>query len=299
MVTPTIPPTRTSTPPSYLANGTPHNLSSTEFRDAVSGGYVLENVTVGEVLGSEARHEKTGPKYGSLRVLTSFPLFQKLPTELRHMIWKMTLTPRVVEIEFSQRHGFYSQNPLPIALKACQDSRIAVSSLYPCCFGNFIYTRQIVFNGMLDTLYISFDMQHQILHLFASLTLREAAQLQYLAIYSGIDEDDWETDIHAPEMLPTNVLRKVAPKLTSLREILVVFNILSCECGHFNISHGNSTMELVEEWPKEIIDQHECVELDIITGDVGVHELPLPPLEFEQINAPKVASIWGWRPVKD
>ncbi|KAH6673820.1 hypothetical protein B0J14DRAFT_463178, partial [Halenospora varia] len=111
-----------------------------------------------------------------------FSVFLKLPTELRHMIWKMTLRPRVVEIEFSQRHGFYSQNPLPMALKACQDSRLAVKGLYPCCFGNFIYTRQIVFNGMLDTLYISFDMQHQILHLFASLTLREATQLQYLAI---------------------------------------------------------------------------------------------------------------------
>ncbi len=57
--------------------------------------------------------------------LQRFTLFTSLPTEIRFIIWRLSLPHRVVEILASESctTGFYSQAALPAVLQACRESR--------------------------------------------------------------------------------------------------------------------------------------------------------------------------------
>ena len=88
--------------------------------------------------------------------LESFTVFPKLLKEIRYMLWLHTLEPRVVEIEYSVKHGFYSRVNVPIAMRACPKSRQAVLQCYPLSFGNILHRPTVPFNVSLDTL--CFDM---------------------------------------------------------------------------------------------------------------------------------------------
>lgn len=89
----------------------------------------------------------------TLPLLASFILFPKLPAEIRQIIWRLTLQPRIVEVKFIESRGFYTRVPTPTALQVYRDSRRALLASYPTCFGNVIYTPLILFNFSLDTLY--------------------------------------------------------------------------------------------------------------------------------------------------
>jgi hypothetical protein len=112
-----------------------------------------------------------------MALLTSFPQFSKLPTELRALIWNASLQPRVVEIMFVESRGFFTRVGSPTALRICKDFRAAVMSSYPVCFGNAMFKPRTVFNLSLDTLYIGLLVQDQVLHLVASLGIKELAEL--------------------------------------------------------------------------------------------------------------------------
>lgn len=58
--------------------------------------------------------------------LTSFTKFPDLPTEIRHLIWRLTLQPRTIELDYHRENGFISRAKIPVALKVCSDSRKAV-----------------------------------------------------------------------------------------------------------------------------------------------------------------------------
>ncbi|KAF4460979.1 hypothetical protein FALBO_12224 [Fusarium albosuccineum] len=48
----------------------------------------------------------------------------KLPTEIRYMIWDMTLSgPRVITIRMKSRNSFLCSAPIPLAMHICQESR--------------------------------------------------------------------------------------------------------------------------------------------------------------------------------
>ena len=58
--------------------------------------------------------------------LTEFIKFSELPTEIRHMIWSLTLSPRTIDLRHTTTRGFWTPVELPVALRVCQDSRNAV-----------------------------------------------------------------------------------------------------------------------------------------------------------------------------
>ncbi|KAF8855229.1 hypothetical protein BDZ45DRAFT_510100 [Acephala macrosclerotiorum] len=118
---------------------------------------------------------------------TFYP-FKRLPIELRHMIWRFSLEPRVVEarwkstktandsildqndmrVRFEETNDdpadaslgpadevrYYSPAALPTAFRVCRDSRNAVDSLYPLCFSSKTHGPGIKFNLSLDILYL-------------------------------------------------------------------------------------------------------------------------------------------------
>lgn len=74
---------------------------------------------------------------------------------------KLALEPRVVKVDFDSHvldgfiadfdtsllePGFSSRVPVPAGLRVCQDSRAAVESLYPLCFGNYLWGARIRFD---------------------------------------------------------------------------------------------------------------------------------------------------------
>jgi hypothetical protein len=98
----------------------------------------------------------------SLAGLQRFTLFTSLPPEIRFIIWRLSLLPRIVEILASNFcAGFYSQAALPAALHACWESRQAVEALYPSCFGSFLQPERVRFNFDLDTLYLDISQEEE------------------------------------------------------------------------------------------------------------------------------------------
>lgn len=230
--------------------------------------------------------------------LTSFPLFPKLPTEIRLMVWNFSLEGRTVEIKWTESRGFFSRVPTPIALRVCQDSRDAVKSKYPLSFGNVIYKPSTVFNYALDTLYIDQDVQHQALHFLASLSAEEISQIKHLAIDSFLNED-WEIGGEMEWNL-VEAYRKLASSMPALREYRIVHNLAFA--SHEEFQEGNGPMELYEDWPNGIWKQHCCDPDGLYWDDDDFecddHLLPVAVNAIRGLKVPKMGSIWGWRPVK-
>lgn len=124
-----------------------------------------------------------------------FTLFSKLPIELRTIIWKLALEPRVIEIRkfvvdcspaaetYEEDRGFFNFEAVPNVLQACQDSRRAVIAMYPLSFGSVWYKPRVRFNTELDTLYFDFDFFEHFPLFFSMLDGSSLAQkLRYVAI---------------------------------------------------------------------------------------------------------------------
>ncbi|TVY87597.1 hypothetical protein LAWI1_G007528 [Lachnellula willkommii] len=260
----------------------------------------------------------------------SFPKFPKLPVELRAMIWKFTLEARIVEIDFQETRGFYTQVETPVALRVCKDSRDAAISSYPACFGNLMFTPRTVFNFSLDTLYIGLRVQSDILHLVGSLNATEISKLQSLAIDRDINLD-LEMGGHC-EINYESCVKRAASLMPNLRVFLQVFDLvdwLEEDC----IDEGTGPMKLYLEWPTKVENMHTCPMMsggrcacgryhgidsedsdcseyyddgyDVDYEPVcGKHDLP-DEYEMEPLpsrsggrSTPKVSAIWGWRPTK-
>jgi 2EXR family len=112
----------------------------------------------------------------------TFTLFPKLPTEMRTMIWKLTLEPRMVEIDFDDEKGFYSKINYPVGLTVFQDSRQAVIGYYSLCFGSVWLPHKTRFNFSLDAIYLDKSFIEHVRLLFSSLMREEVKKIQYFAI---------------------------------------------------------------------------------------------------------------------
>ncbi|KAH7313168.1 hypothetical protein BKA65DRAFT_154496 [Rhexocercosporidium sp. MPI-PUGE-AT-0058] len=231
--------------------------------------------------------------------LKSFPLFPKLPTEIRCMIWDLGLEARTVEIQWTETRGFFTRVPTPNVLRVSRDSRGAVKLKYPLCFGNVIYKPSTIFNFSLDALYIDQDLQHQALHFLASLSSEEIAKIQYLAVDSFLNEDfeiggemEWNL---------IEAYRKLAFSMPALQEFHLVHNLV--HCTEDPIKDGDAPMELYEEWPIGVWMQHCCDSDDFHYDDDDYicedHELPDADVATAGLKVPKMGAIWGWRPIKD
>lgn len=142
---------------------------------------------------------------------TFYP-FRRLLIELRQMIWRLSLEPRMVEVLWAETDGqialmpqledlehghaepfslitdvvFFSLAKLPIALKVNQDSRNAVLPLYPLCFKSISYEAYVRFNFSLDTLYVDQGLGRFAVPLLINHKFMEAPRLQKIAISEKI-----------------------------------------------------------------------------------------------------------------
>lgn len=126
--------------------------------------------------------------------MPSISFFSKLPIELRTIIWRMTLEPRIVELEYCAS-GFFELYSDPPALLVCQDSRNAVIDQYPLCFGTTTQPARTRFNFALDTLYIDYyNIEERITLLFAIFKDHEISGLQRFAIDGDCARELWGDD---------------------------------------------------------------------------------------------------------
>lgn len=239
--------------------------------------------------------------YAGPSFLKSFTMFPKLPLEIRIIIWKLTLEPRDIELEFNQDRGFYSRIWTPAALRVCHDSRDAVQSLYPVCFGNVMFERRTVFNFSLDTLYLDTEFQVHIFPLLASMTPLELSKLQYLAVAADIDEldrIDQYVDLDTPALI-----KKAAAAMPALQELRVCYDaVWYPDGGPYEQGHGPS--KIYNEYPAELKEFHMCdhefsdwSSLDMEDIECDCMEFPNPiQLPWTIITSPKVFYAFSWRP---
>ncbi|KAG4428212.1 hypothetical protein IFR05_016303 [Cadophora sp. M221] len=276
------------TPYTQTSSSTMLQLPITQFLDMCSAGRAKWK----EIKRQERKASKMPAP------LKSFPLFPKLPTEIRMMIWDLSLEARTVEIQWTETRGFFTRVPTPNVLRVCQDSRSAVKPKYPLCFGNVIYPPSTAFNFSLDTIYVDQDLQHQALHFLASLSAEEIAKIRHLAIdhYLNLDFEiggDIEYDL-------MEAYRKLASNLPSLREYRLVHNL--GYCIDLDIREGSGPMELYEEWPMGVWMQHCCDPENVHYDDERYiceeHDLPDAGEATAGLKVPKMGCMWGWRPIK-
>ena len=178
--------------------------------------------------------------------LTSFPLFTKLPVEIRTIIWRLTLKSRVVEIEFTELRGFFTRVATPTALRVCHDSRKAVIAYYPTSFGNVMYNPRIVFNFLLDTLYFDMSFHSQVMHFLASMKEMEVRRIQSLGANSMmIWEWGGEVDVDI-----FSIMKKLVPKMVSLKEFILVFDAASWP--ELKAKEGSGPTELFPQWRESL-----------------------------------------------
>ena len=124
-------------------------------------------------------------------------LFSNLPIEIKIQIWKLTLQPRIVEIEFTNKKAVYTKAKLPTAFYVSKESRAAVERLYPSCFGSVWHKRQTRVNFDLDTIFLNGDYYNDFCHFFTLAGYSELHLIKYIAIddscqYISNDETDEE-----------------------------------------------------------------------------------------------------------
>lgn len=216
---------------------------------------------------------------------TSFTLFSKLPTELRHMIWRLSLQPRTIEIEERYDEKAYCcSSKLPSALSACRDSRAAVIDLYPYCFSSRSKSPAIRFNFSLDTLFLAGLFDGTALHLLDILTDKELFNIRHVAVDEICGWDD--QDANAQPIFWSN-LEKSINAFTGLKDLRVVLDVFACTevlpDFHYNDDEFDYLCEFYDEYPPELAHGQKPVKV------------------FRLIDTwknPKLKLVWGWRRAK-
>jgi hypothetical protein len=214
----------------------------------------------------------------------TFTLFPKLPTEIRSIIWKLTIEPRVVEMKFDDEKGFYSTIDYPVALEVCRDSRQAVIPSYSLCFGSSFYRAHTRFNFSLDTVYLDSSFLDYSRLFLVGLRDEEVSKIQHFAI-----DEMWEF-VATYESPYNETLRGINESLqcmTSLNDLIEVhrLEIWSDNCSWDGDDSGK--MEFLTELPPEL----SSAELNI---DPNLP--PDPQLKSGLIKVPnKTRAVFGHR----
>lgn len=110
--------------------------------------------------------------------LDAFHHFKKLPKELRDMIWKLAMTPRVVLIRDHNQNKFSAAANFPSGLHVCMESRETFLKHYRQCFKS---TANTYINFRIDILHL--DLYVSTTRLFLQdLDEYEHENLRYLAL---------------------------------------------------------------------------------------------------------------------
>ncbi|PMD46790.1 hypothetical protein L207DRAFT_507669 [Hyaloscypha variabilis F] len=207
-----------------------------------------------------------------------------LPPEIRFIIWRLSLSPPVVEILASDFcDGFYLQAALPVALHVCRESRQAVETLYPRCFGSFLQPERIRFNFDLDILYLDLSQEEEGLHHFLGILKEtELIRLKYVAIDSAYLGGLVDSHLQIP------ALKRALKAMTNLREMIVVCDATIGENDNYFVRrHRRAQMKFYagrdaeDNWPP-----------------ADIEELPNVQEEYRDwklSNVMKVTAMYGWR----
>lgn len=248
---------------------------------------------------------------------TFYP-FKRLPTELRQMIWRLTLIPRIVEVlwmvhdddeDDPEEHAdemvpddieYVAHAPLPVALQTCKDSRYAVLGLYPLCFPSETNDAGIRFNFSLDTLYINDDLDLVYHRFMGMLQPTEVSSIKYLALcdsagyreHSEAWDEYWEH------------LGKSIKNLPALKEFTIVVDALA-PVDIDDLPQSHPAVEVVERYYKgedvtrAIMFSEEYP--DEIRRRVQIPEDELDDEIFSQHPEQnswvqeRARLVWGWR----
>ena len=192
----------------------------------------------------------------SLAGFPRFTLFTSLPPEIRFTIWRLSLSPRVVEILASDIcTGFYAQAALPAALYVCRELRQAVEALYLTCFGSFLRPERVRFNFDLDILYLDISQEEEgLYYLFGILKEIELTCLKYIAINEAYLPDGM-VDFH----LMKAGLKRALKAIINLKEIIVIRSIIISRPNSYSLPITQIKFytkykigEAKENWPANI-----------------------------------------------
>ncbi|KAF8855593.1 hypothetical protein BDZ45DRAFT_793208 [Acephala macrosclerotiorum] len=255
---------------------------------------------------------------------TFYP-FRRLPIELRQMIWRLSLEPRVVEVLWAEADGqialapqledlehghagpfslitdvvFFSLAKLPTALKVNQDSRSAVLPLYPLCFKSISYGAYVRFNFSLDTLYVDQGLGRFAVPLLINHKFMEAPRLQKIAVSEKIYHSKFPmlSDINWDSLIET------LSSIASLKHTEVVVNVTSILASpqlphsselaivkqqisdEFGSDYHNKGVELYENYPQELADR---------LGYTDDQTVLYTELEKDWVKE-NAKLVWGWR----
>ena len=245
-----------------------------------------------ELVPTQRRRPRLKPTVEIKPFLDSFSLFPKLPIEIRQIIWRLTLRPRVVEVLHEYFDDcFHSRAKLPIALVVCQDSRNAVISSYPVSFGSALKIPQIRFNFSLDTLYFDCLFSDHFFHFLDILTPKNLSELRYIAVCegSGFHPDDYRQHEEFWYALEQHL-----DALTGLKELLVVTQIgfaIKSNTGEEFRTDLDKPLEFFDDIPLELRRRRD------IKLRKGYKKESYLIEDWEQHRVmPKL--VWGWRRTK-
>jgi hypothetical protein len=223
--------------------------------------------------------------------------FKKLPIELRHIIWRCTLRPRIVEIQ--DRYGadtdithavFGTATQLPTAFYVSRDSRSAVISLYPHIGSQFLKKPSVRFNSSIDTLYIPSHFDIWVLQFLEALGSSHPEGLQRLAISEEMSvAEDVSSDVKFWRSMQDCIKR-----FSNLRELIIALEIWTIVDEVYYEKHFDHYIDhdmfkpimLFDEIPSELCGNNE------------MKISPNHPKDFEHTRDwrdPKPNLRWLWR----
>ena len=167
----------------------------------------------------------------------------KLPLEVRNMIWKYTLQPQIIEIQFTNKKAVYTTSRIPTALHVSKESRAAVEKFYPFCFRSVWHRCQTRFNFELDTIFLNGDYYTDFCHFFTLTGPIDLHQIRYPAIDNScqyISENN-ETDEEDFERLKG--------VMEALEEMLTTYDAESCFKNCLRIGKEEGEIQIYDTVP--------------------------------------------------
>jgi hypothetical protein len=196
---------------------------------------------------------------------STFPIFSKLPLELRWQIWHLTLQPRAVEIRYNRNTRYRSLCEIPPALIVCQESRNAIIRDHPLCFSSVFSTAGTRFNFAIDTLLFNKQISWGgIAWFLKGLKEKELSAIKYLAVYYQLTGPSSAYNMYVQNQL-LSMAKEAVERLPALTDLFVVFEVVDfmvkprrCNCkticgmgvGHYTLVNGerDNLADKLDSW---------------------------------------------------
>jgi hypothetical protein len=217
----------------------------------------------------------------------TFHPFPKLPIELRQMIWKLTLKPRIVELQLSPNDRcFFSQARTPTGLRICRDSRDAILPFYPARFGSNFKPARIRFNYELDTLYFDQDFSPFVFHFLDILKTKDVAEIRYIALNETLGFDSDDDDAHE---IFWHQLEKCMKRFKRMKSCLVVLGLeyeVNITLADEFYSDQSKPIEFFDNIPQDLLKRPE---LGLLNDSRKYFHYT------SEWKRPRARLVWGWR----